>query len=390
MKIDMKSSGFEVTGSSADSLFAALDQLNNGFAIYDKDLKLIFANEVARNYLPILYANFDTGLSFKESVALQVKHFFPAMGVDDCQARVDFVMEKIENEGTTEVHAADGRVINSTYKKMKNGQYVVISTDISQRVQDAKSAEYAREEERDKLISRLTDSNEELERFAFVCSHDLQEPLRMIRSFSEKLQVHIANSLEGDEKGKKYFQFITDGAERAQNLIQDILAYSSIGSDTQTLESFDSQDLIDIVTLNMAANLEANNGRITHDVMPELTGNKTQILQLFQNLVVNGLKYQNSDTAPHVHIGVEDNGIYYEFSVKDNGIGMQAKHLGKIFEVFQRLHGISKYAGTGVGLSICKKIVQRHGGDIWVNSEKGVGSIFYFTLLKPESEKGNS
>jgi len=242
-----------------------------------------------------------------------------------------------------------------------------------------------RTEELSKTVDQLADSNEELERFAFVCSHDLQEPLRMIRSFSEKLQVHIGDDLEGDEKGKKYFRFITDGAERAQDLITDILAYSSINSNTQALETFESQSLIDVIQANMAANLEASGGRITHDVMPELTGNKTQLMQLFQNLINNGLKYQAPGTAPHVHVGIEDNGLYWEFSVKDNGIGMQEKHLGKIFDVFQRLHRKNQYAGTGVGLSICKKVVERHGGAIWVESEIGVGSVFHFTILKSEA-----
>ncbi|OED35358.1 hypothetical protein AB833_30835 [Chromatiales bacterium (ex Bugula neritina AB1)] len=237
--------------------------------------------------------------------------------------------------------------------------------------------------ERENLIGKLMDSNEELARFAYVCSHDLQEPLRMIRSFTDKLQSHIADDLVNDEKGRKYFGFITDGAERAQNLISDILAYSSVDNSTAKLERIDGMELIDNIKQLMAAALKDNGGRITHDALPYIQGNKTQLYQLFQNLINNALKYQKPDALPHVHFGVTDAGKYWQFSIKDNGIGIEQRHLAKIFDVFQRLHRRSEYSGTGVGLSICKKVVERHGGNLWVESEKGVGSIFHFTLLKP-------
>lgn len=237
--------------------------------------------------------------------------------------------------------------------------------------------------EREKLIETLISSNEELERFAFVCSHDLQEPLRMIRSFSEKLQGHIASDLEDDEKGKKYFRFITEGAERAQNLIADILTYSSISNDTQALQSVDIEEFIANINETMTSSHEDSAGKVTYDSLPILHGNQTQLYQLFQNLINNGLKYQRPDAKPHVHIGVKDDGEFWQFFVQDNGIGMEARHLKKIFDVFQRLHRKSQFAGTGVGLSICKKVVERHGGVLWVESEVGKGSTFYFTLLKP-------
>ncbi len=239
------------------------------------------------------------------------------------------------------------------------------------------------EAEREAFIERLTDSNEELERFAFVCSHDLQEPLRMIRSFTDRLQTYMGDTFEKDEKCKKYFRFITNGAEHAQNLINDILTYSSIDKDIQHLEKIDPEALILLMKENMYLDFEKRGGRITHDKLPKLVGNKTQLFQLFQNLINNGMKYQIPSNNPHVHIGVEDKESHWEFYVRDNGIGIEGRHLKKIFNVFQRLHKKSQYAGTGVGLSICKKVVERHGGKIWVESEKGKGSTFYFTLLKP-------
>lgn len=254
-----------------------------------------------------------------------------------------------------------------------------IVRDISMRI--------ALEKEREKFIDELTNSNEELERFAFVCSHDLQEPLRMIRSFSEKLQEHIADDLKNDPKGQKYFNFVTDGASRAQTLISDILAYSSISSDTQMLEKVNVEGLITVIRNNMLDEKGASKGEITFDPLPELQGNKTQLFQLFQNLINNGLKYQKPDQIPHVHISAEDAGEHWTFIVKDNGIGMEPRHFKKIFDVFQRLHRRSQFAGTGVGLSICKKVAERHGGTIWVDSEKGFGSTFYIKLLKPTPAK---
>lgn len=240
-----------------------------------------------------------------------------------------------------------------------------------------------RTDELSQLVDTLTDSNEELERFAFVCSHDLQEPLRMIRSFSEKLQIHIADDLQHDEKGRKYFKFITDGATRAQNLIVDILRYSSLDRDTQAMEDVDVKKIIKVIKENMLITLEEGNGKITYDNLPVIRGNKTQLFQLFQNLINNGLKYKKTDVSPEIHVSAEDQGKYWLFSIKDNGIGMEEKYLHKIFDVFQRLHRNNKYAGTGVGLSICKKVVARHKGSIRVESEIDVGSTFYFTILKP-------
>ena len=241
--------------------------------------------------------------------------------------------------------------------------------------------------EREKLIERLQSSNEELERFAFICSHDLQEPLRMIRSFSTKLQEHMGESFKKDERGKKYFHFITDAAERAQALISDILEYSSINSDSQASEIVDIETLVDSIKENMNATLEEHSGTITYDALPSVQGNKTQCLQLLQNLIGNGLKYQSPNTKPNIHISAKTKGNMIEFAVRDNGIGMEAKYADKIFEIFQRLHRKSEFSGTGIGLAICRKVVQRHGGEIWVQSAEGEGSTFYFTLPAAQTEQ---
>ena len=242
-----------------------------------------------------------------------------------------------------------------------------------------------KEKEQDKLLEELAGSNEELARFAYVCSHDLQEPLRMVQSFSQKLERHLGNSLQDDERGQLYFKFVIDGAKRSQILIREILAYSEIDRDTNQIEKVNLNDIINVVKTNLSAPLDIINGKITYDPLPTIEGNKTQIYQLMQNLVNNGLKYQEPDEAPHIHISAEDLGHNWGISVKDNGIGIDPKYHNKIFEVFQRLHRRTEYAGTGIGLSICKKVVEKHKGKLSVSSAKGQGSTFTFTIPKVQS-----
>jgi signal transduction histidine kinase len=262
--------------------------------------------------------------------------------------------------------------------KLQDGSNQIVATvvDITARVKA--------EEERDHLISRLTDSNKELERFAFVCSHDMQEPLRMIRALSERLQTHIASTLDGDEKSQRYLTLLMDGAERAQNLITGVLAYSSLDQTTSETENINLRQLVESIQNVMSKNLEDCGGKITFNDLPTVNGNKTQLYQLFQNLIINGLKYQGLGSEPHVHIEAEDAGTDWHFSIIDNGIGIDSRHIDKIFEVFQRLHRRAEYSGTGIGLSICKKIVEHHNGEIWVESEKEKGSTFKFTFPKLE------
>ena len=247
------------------------------------------------------------------------------------------------------------------------------------------SARKASEAQRERLVERLSDSNEELERFAFVCSHDLQEPLRMIRSFSERLDVHLKDKIKGDKKAQKYLHFVTDGAMRSQELIHDILSYSSVNSDTSNLEHVDLNALVQVIQTTMCAEQKTIPQNISWDKLPSVMGNKTQLYQLLQNLINNGLKYQKANATPKVHVGLTDSGDEWIISVRDNGIGMNEKHLSKIFEVFQRLHRRSEYAGTGIGLSICRKVIERHGGKIWVESEIDHGSTFFFSLPKSEN-----
>lgn len=231
--------------------------------------------------------------------------------------------------------------------------------------------------ERKKTENELMRSNENLEQFAYVASHDLQEPLRIMASYSELLERRYKDKLDKD--ANDFIYFIVDSAKRMQKLINDLLAYSRIGRTDKKMEETDLNEIMDKVIKSMSFIIEERKATITLDNLPVLEVNESSFIQLFQNLIGNALKFQGTD-PPRVHVGaVRKNGEWL-FSVRDNGIGIEPQYKDRIFMIFQRLHGRDEYPGTGIGLSICKKIVETYGGNIWVESEKGTGTVFYFTF----------
>jgi PAS domain S-box-containing protein len=224
----------------------------------------------------------------------------------------------------------------------------------------------------------LARSNADLEQFAYVASHDLQEPLRMVASYTQLLKRRYEGRL--DQDADEFIGFAVDGARRMQDLINDLLAYSRVGRRPLELESVDVGLIVDLVTSDLAAAIKDSGGSVTHDALPELRADPTQLRQLFQNLIANGLKFRRPGEAPAVHVSVRREGQTWIFGVRDNGIGIEQQYLERIFILFQRLHTRAEYPGTGIGLSICKKIVERHGGQMWVESEPGQGTTFWFSL----------
>jgi two-component system CheB/CheR fusion protein len=225
----------------------------------------------------------------------------------------------------------------------------------------------------------LAASNVELERFAYVASHDMQEPLRMITSFLQLFRKKYQEKI--DDTAEQYLHFVMDGADRMKRLITDLLEYSRIGSNKGVAESIDINQLmkeVQEVFVNRIAECEAT---IVCKDLPVIMGNKTQLFQLFQNLVGNALKYIGKE-KPIVIVSGQEEDNHFLFSVQDNGIGIKPMFFDKIFVLFQRLHHKHQYSGTGIGLSVCKKIVEKHGGKIWVTSEPDKGSTFYFTISK--------
>jgi len=256
--------------------------------------------------------------------------------------------------------------------------YVGAVKDITER----KRMEEALKQDAEKLAR----SNAELERFAYVASHDLQEPLRMVASYTQLLAKRYAGQL--DERADRYIHYAVDGATRMQQLIVDLLAYSRVNSKALDLRLTDCELAVAGSLQNLKTAIEESGASVTCDPLPTFMADTTQLVQLFQNLLGNAIKFRR-ELPPHVHISAVDKGAEWLFSIRDNGIGIDQKHADSIFQVFQRLHGKGEYPGTGIGLALCKTVVERHGGKIWVESEVGVGSDFRFTLPKRNQNGDN-
>lgn len=226
-------------------------------------------------------------------------------------------------------------------------------------------------------VAELARSNAELEQFAYVASHDLQEPLRKISSYTELLARRYQGKL--DPGADKFIGYIVDGANRMQKLINDLLTYSRVGRTELVVEAVDLTRMMEQVLHDLARPVRESSAQVTYANLPTVAGNAGHLAQVLQNLIGNAIKFHGEE-PPHVHVTAERQAEQWVIAVRDNGIGIDPQHAERIFAVFQRLHTRIEYPGTGIGLAICKKIVERHGGTIWVESELGKGATFYFTL----------
>ena len=233
------------------------------------------------------------------------------------------------------------------------------------------------EDELQETLIKLKRSNSELEQFAYVASHDLQEPLRMISSFLQLLQMRYSGQLDSD--ADEFINFAVEGAKRMQNLIQDLLAYSRVTTKGNEFKDIKMEEALEQALVNLKMSIEENNANITHDPLPIITADYSQMIQLLQNLIGNSIKYR-SDKIPEIHISAQEKDNDWIYSVEDNGIGIDSKYSDQVFQIFKRLHTNEEYKGTGIGLAITKRIIERHSGRIWVESELGKGSKFYFTI----------
>jgi len=257
---------------------------------------------------------------------------------------------------------------------------LIVVRNVSDRKQAEEAlAHYARDLER---------SNQELEQFAYVASHDLQEPLRMVAAYVQLLAKDYGGQLSAE--ADEYIDFAVDGAKRMQRLIDDLLAYSRVGTRGQAFRPVNCEEVLGEVLSSLRLAVEESGATITAGPLPVVCGDRGQIYQLLQNLLANAIKFRAA-VPPIIHVsaalrpvertqGGSGDGSHWLFAVRDNGIGIEPQYNKRIFVIFQRLHSRTRYSGTGIGLAICKKIVERHGGQIWVESVPGYGSTFYFTL----------
>ena len=253
---------------------------------------------------------------------------------------------------------------------------MVIYKDITERKRYEESLKEKTEE--------LARSNRDLEQFAYVASHDLQEPLRMVTNYVQLLARRYKGKLDPD--ADDFINFAVDGAIRMWRLINDLLTYSRVGTQNKGLKSTDCETVLKHSLDNLKIAIEENEAVITHDSLPTVMGDHLQLGQLFQNLIGNAIKFRGKE-SPRIHISASRNGREWTFSVRDNGIGIAPEYVERIFVIFQRLHNREEYPGTGIGLAVCKRIVERHGGRIWAESEKGKGTTFYFTLPREEATR---
>ena len=271
--------------------------------------------------------------------------------------------------------AKDGRQIpvelNTTLFELEGKNIVLsISRDNTERKKSEKDLK--------KVITELERSNKELQSFAYITSHDLQEPLRTIASYAQLLKRRYEGQLDSD--ADDFIEFMVNGAARMKKMINGLLDYSRVGTKGGKFTEFEAENALNYALSNLGSAISENNAEISHDELPLISADESQIIRVFQNLIGNAIKFRKESVKPKIHISANKKGNEYIFSVSDNGIGLEEQYSDQIFEVFKRLHAIDEYQGAGIGLAVVKRIIDRHGGRIWVESELGKGSTFYFTI----------
>jgi len=362
--------------SAKDYIDNIIKSLIDTLIVTDSDGTIKMINKSA---LELLGYNQDEIIGEKLSV------IFPEQDLPKDERLIDtYIRKEYVSKAEVRYQTKSGEIIpvsiSSSVIKDINDEIdgvVFVAQDIS---------DYKRAELLARSSEALERSNKELEQFAYVASHDLQEPLRMISSYVQLLKRRYADNLDSD--ANEFIDFAVDGAERMKILIKDLLAFSRIGTKGEEFKITSTQTILEEIISNLEISIKENNVVITNDPLPDLVVDRTQIMQLFQNLISNSIKYRG-DESPKIHIEVQDKYTEWLFCFRDNGIGIEQKYADQIFVIFQRLHGKGEYSGTGIGLSIAKRIVERHGGQIWVESEPGKGSAFMFTIPKHKSDEVN-
>ena len=324
------------------------------------------------------------------SVLLQRVVSFPILSLAKLARRVsedhDYSSRAAKNSGDEIGTLVDGFNEMLSQIEQRDSALTKAQAELSQRVKDLQIEVGIRKRAEEGLARKTAElqrSNAELEQFAYVASHDLQEPLRMVASYTQLLAKRYKDKFDSD--ALEFIGFAVDGVNRMQSLIRDLLEYSRVGTRGKELARTDCGGVLDNTLKNLQATMEESHATVIVDPLPVIMADDVQIGRLFQNLIGNAIKYRDSK-PPEVHVGCTEEGDQWLFWVRDNGIGIDPQYAERIFIIFQRLHRKTEYPGTGIGLAICKKIVERHGGKIWVESELGKGATFYFTLPRAPAD----
>jgi len=370
-----------------DRLLVAEDERTESRAKYRGLLEaapdpIVVVNQAGEIVLLNLQAEKQFGYRRDELVGQQVKAIIPEgfaerLVADDLRSAEDALAQQIGTGIELTGRRKDGSAfpIEIMLSPLESAEGVLVTAAI----RDI-TVRKAAEQHLLLTVEELNRSNEELGQFAYMASHDLQEPLRMVASYTQLLSRRYKGQLDSD--ADEFIAFAVDGASRMQRLIDDLLAYSRVGTKGQELLDTSSEDALQQALLNLRGGIEESGAVVTHDPLPTVLADEIQLIQVFQNLVGNAIKYQNPG-VPRVHISAaRSSGKQWTFSVRDNGLGIDPQYFEKIFGVFQRLHQRDEFAGTGIGLAICKKIVERHGSSISVESQPGQGSTFRFALAE--------
>jgi PAS domain S-box-containing protein len=288
----------------------------------------------------------------------------------------DFQMQRPTPDGASRWVALSGEPIFDEEGRFAG--YRGVGQDITNRKRRGAALRRAHED-LERKATELERSNSELEQFAYVASHDLQEPLRMVSSYTQLVLRRYGDRLDGE--AKEFMAYVVDGAARMKQLIEDLLAYSRVGTRGKEFKPVPLENAVRRAINNLRAAIEEAGAAVTYDALPTVVADDVQLAQLFQNLIGNALKFRAA-SVPRIHVSAKELETEWEFAVRDNGIGIEPQYFERIFMVFQQLHTKGEFPGTGIGLAICKKVAERHGGRIWVESKPGEGSAFHFTLPK--------